>query len=115
MKQWPEHKGAMLLAPIEDELIQLADRETGFENFVSLAQDFLTGPKDVVPHRVHPAYEHRLHTLADVARPAGLDLVHDDVAMLKRAQRGHDVVAVRLRTRGPLKHRRQFAAFLNHR
>src|SRR5439155_8771128 len=32
MKQRPEHKGAMLLAPIDDELVQLADGRAGFKN-----------------------------------------------------------------------------------
>ena len=115
MKQRPEHKGAMLLAPIDDELIQLADGQAGFKNLVGRVQNFLAGAEDVVPHRVHPADEHRLHALADVARPARLDFVHHDVAVLERTQRRHDVVAVRLRTGGPLQHRRQLAAFLDHR
>ena len=105
----------MLLAPIDDELIQLADGRAGFKNLVGRVQNFLAGAKDVVPHRLHPADEHRLHALADVARPARLDLVHHDVAVRERSQGWHNVVAVRLLTGGPLQHRRQLTAFLDHR
>src|SRR5262244_1042371 len=115
VKQRPEHKRAVPFAPVDDELVQLADCQARFKNLVGCLENFLTGSKDVMPHSVHPADEHRLHALTDVACPARLDLVHNDVAPLERAQGRHNIVTMRLWPGGPLKHGRQLAAVLNHR